>query len=75
MQRTRLRRWFSAIVSIAVALIAVGIFGFIGYKLIGAAGAMGIAVLLAGLALNALMIKAEDMSDGIEEPSSSKRKK
>lgn len=75
MQLTKISKWLSAIISTAVALAAVAILGIVGYKLIGAAGALGVAILIIGLAVNAFMIKTEDMSDGIDRPGSSKHKK
>ncbi|HET6914118.1 MAG TPA: hypothetical protein VFH71_12360 [Rhodanobacteraceae bacterium] len=64
MRLMKLRRWPAAIVSIVVALAALAMFVCLGYKIIGLAGAGGVIILLAGLAVHATMVKAED--DSIE---------
>lgn len=74
MQRTKLSKLIIAIVSISVALMAFAILGLVGYKLVGAGGAVGIAILIIGLAVNAYFIKVEDMPDEHEKPGSSKHK-
>lgn len=64
MRLMKLRRRSAAMVSIAVALAALTMFVWLGYEIIGLAGAGGVLVLLAGLAVHAAMVKAED--DSIE---------
>lgn len=68
MQRVKVTKWLSAVIPVAVALAAFAAFGVISYKIISAVGVVGIVVIIAGFALNAAMIKAEDMSDEIEKP-------
>ena len=64
MRPMKLRRWSAAIVSIVVALAALTIFVWLGYKIIGLAGVSGVVVLLAGLAVHAAMVQTEDDSTG-----------
>lgn len=64
MRLMKLRRRSAAMVSIVVALAALAMFVWLGCKIIGLAGASGVIILLAGLAVHAAMVKAED--DSIE---------
>lgn len=63
------RKWLEAILSIAVALAAIAIFGFISYKLIGLIGVLGVVIVVAALLINSFLIKKEDdLPGGFNNP-------
>lgn len=65
----KIQKWWEAVISVAVAIVAFVIFGIISYKFIGAAGIVGIIVILAALFINGYIIKKEDdLPGGFNNP-------
>ena len=59
------KKYLDAAFAICAALFAIFCMGFISYKLIGAAGAFGVIIIVAAILINGFIIKVEDEQDDL----------